>query len=88
MWDGVPNDIENSKEFGTTFDPFFVFEFVPDAAEEPLPDGWPAEPVALHFLHHEVEFAPAFQREFTSRPARVPRASSPSKRLRPGGRSI
>ena len=32
LWDAVPEDIDNSREFGTTFDPFFVFSFVPDAA--------------------------------------------------------
>ena len=55
LWNDVPDDIESSKEFGTTFDPFFVFDFVPDAAEDPLPDGWPTEPLALHFLRHEVD---------------------------------
>jgi len=46
----VPETTADSREFGTTFDPFFVFSFVPDATEDDLPKGWPAEPVALHFL--------------------------------------
>ena len=64
LWDAVPDDIDSSPEFGTTFDPFFAFSFVPDAAETDLPPGWPTEPVALHFLHHEVESCPDFHREF------------------------
>ena len=55
LWHDVPDVIADSKEFGTTFDPFFVFSFVPDAAEDDLPEGWPTEPLALHFLHHEGE---------------------------------
>jgi hypothetical protein len=46
------------------FDPFFAFSFVPDSAESDLPPGWPTEPVALHFLHQEVESCPDFHREF------------------------
>ena len=64
LWDAVPDDIDNSREFGTTFDPFFAFSFVPDAAESDLPPGWPTEPLALHFLHQEVESCPDFHREF------------------------
>jgi hypothetical protein len=72
LWTNVPDDIENSKEFGTTFDPFFVFDFVPDAAEDPLPDGWPTEPLALHFLHNEVESAPELHREFIEQACKSP----------------
>lgn len=68
----MPDDIEISREFGTTFDPFFVFDFVPDAAEHPLPDGWPTEPLALHFLHHEVESAPELHREFIEQACKSP----------------
>ena len=46
LLDAVPDDIDNSREFGTTFEPFFAFSFVPDAAEAELPPGWPTEPVA------------------------------------------
>jgi hypothetical protein len=63
LWDAVPDDIDSSREFGTTFDPFFVFSFVPDD-ETDLPPGWPTEPVSLHFLHQEVESCPDFHREF------------------------
>jgi hypothetical protein len=63
LWDAVSDDVDNSREFGTTFDPFFVFSFVPDSAAD-LPDGWPTEPLALHVLHGEVESCPAFDREF------------------------
>jgi SEC-C motif-containing protein len=64
VWRNVPGDIAGSREFGTTFDPFFVCSFVPDETEDELPAGWPTEPLALHFLHHEVESCPDFQREF------------------------
>ncbi|OFW42049.1 MAG: hypothetical protein A3J29_04835, partial [Acidobacteria bacterium RIFCSPLOWO2_12_FULL_67_14b] len=64
VWDAVPDNVADSREFGTTFDPFFVFSFVPDPAEDDLPAGWPAEPLALHFLHHEVQSCPDFHREF------------------------
>jgi hypothetical protein len=70
VWDSVPGDVDASREYGTTFDPFFVFSFVPDAADsEPL-TGWPSEPLALHFLHHEVESCPDFQREFIEQACR------------------
>lgn len=62
-WDAVPDNVADSRDFGTTFDPFFVFSFVPDRAEDDLPAGWPAEPLALHFLHHEVQSCPDFHRE-------------------------
>ena len=71
LWDDVP-DVESSREFGTTFDPFFVFDFVPDDAERPLPDNWPTEPLALHFLHHEVESAPELHREFIEQACKSP----------------
>lgn len=71
-WNDVPENIESSKEFGTTFDPFFVFDFVPDAAEDPPLDGWPTEPLALHFLHHEVEPAPEVHREFIEQACKSP----------------
>ena len=64
LCDAVPDDIDSSREFGTTFDPFFTFSFVPDGAETDLPLGWPTEPIALHFLHQEVESCPDFHREF------------------------
>ena len=72
LWNDVPDDIGSSKEFGTTFDPFFVFDFVPDAAEDPLPDGWPTEPLALHFIHNEVESAPELHREFIEQACKSP----------------
>lgn len=64
LWDSAPDDAAESREFGTTFDPFFVFSFVPDPAGDDLPAGWPTEPLALHFLHQEVESCPEFHREF------------------------
>jgi len=71
LWEDVPEEIESSREFGTTFDPFFVFSFVPDPADD-LPDGWPTEPLALHFLHHEVESCPDEQRAFIEQACRSP----------------
>ncbi len=68
LWDAVP-EIDSSREFGTTFDPFLVFSFVPDA-ETDLPPGWPTESVALHFLHQEVESCPDFHREFIEQACR------------------
>jgi len=64
LWDSVPDNVAESREFGTTFDPFFVFSFVPDSVEDELPPGWPTEPLALHFLHQEVESCPDLHREF------------------------
>jgi hypothetical protein len=72
LWNDAPDDVEGSQEFGTTFDPFFVFSFVPESAEHELPAGWPTEAVALHFLHHEVESAPAFHREFVEQACKSP----------------
>jgi hypothetical protein len=71
LWTDVP-DVGDSAEFGTTFDPFLVFAFVPDAAEEALPDGWPIEPLALHFMRHEVESAPDLHREFIEQACKSP----------------
>src|SRR5262249_39164768 len=71
LWEDVPEEIESSREFGTTFDPFFVFSFAPDPADG-LPDGWPAEALALHFLHHEVESCPDEHREFMEQAGRSP----------------
>lgn len=42
LWDSVPDDLADSRECGTTFDPFFVFSFVPDPAEGDLPAGRPS----------------------------------------------
>jgi hypothetical protein len=72
LWNDVPEDIENSKELGSTFDPFFLFDFVADAAERPLPHGWPTEPVALHFLQHESESVPEPHREFVEQACKSP----------------
>jgi hypothetical protein len=72
LWQDVPDDIASSGEFGTTFDPFFVFDFVPDAAEDPLPDGWPTEPLALHILRHEGEPGPELHREFVEQACKSP----------------
>jgi hypothetical protein len=72
VWDAVPDSGADSPEFGTTFDPFFVFSFVPDSAEDDLPAGWPAEPLATHFLHHEVESCPDFHREFIAQACQSP----------------
>ncbi len=69
-WENVPDDIAESREYGTTFDPFLVFSFVPDVAEAELPADWPTEPLALHFLHHEVESCPDFQRAFIEQACR------------------
>jgi hypothetical protein len=83
----VPDDVENSKELGTTFDPFFVFEFVADSAEDPLPEGWPSEPVALHFLRNDVESAPDFQREFLEQACKSPASFFAVEHV-DGGRSL
>ena len=76
--------VEDSKEFGTTFDPFFVFSFVPDAAEDDIADGWPTEPVALHFLHHEVESAPDIHREFIEQACKSPASFFVVESVQPG----
>ena len=72
LWTDVPDDIERSREFGTTFDPFFVFAFVPDSAEDPLPEGWPTKPLAPHVLDHETDALPALHREFVEQACRSP----------------
>ena len=41
-----------------------MFSFVPDPAGDELRAGWPTEPLALHFLHQEVQSCPEFHREF------------------------
>jgi hypothetical protein len=66
----VPFD--ESRELGSTFDPFLVFSFVPDTAERELPEGWPSEPMALHALAKGAEAIPAFHREFIVQACRSP----------------
>ena len=83
LWD-APDNVEGTEEFGTTFEPFFVFAFVPDSAEDELPAGWPTEPVALHFLHHEVESAPAFHREFIEQACKSPASLFVVEAVAPG----
>ncbi len=84
LWNDAPDDVEHSKEFGTTFDPFFVFAFVPKSDEDELPAGWPTEPVALHFLHHEVESAPQFQYEFIEQACKSPASFFVVEAVAPG----
>jgi len=87
LWSDVPDDLESSSELGTTFDPFFVFDFVPDAAEDPLPAGWPTEPVALRFLHEEGDSVPELHREFIEQACQSP-ASFFVVEAVAGGRSL
>jgi hypothetical protein len=84
LWNDAPDDVEGSKEFGTTFDPFFVFAFVPESAEDELPAGWPTEAVALHFLHHEGESAPAFHHEFIEQACKSPASFFVVEAVAPG----
>ena len=84
LWNDAPDDAEGSSEFGATFDPFFVFDFVPDATEEPLPAGWPAEAVGLHFLHHEGASAPEFHREFIEQACKSPASFFVVEAVTPG----
>jgi hypothetical protein len=83
LWE-APEDVEATKEFGTTFDPFFVFAFVPDSVADEVPDEWPAEPVALHFLHHEREAAPEFHREFIQQACKSPASFFVVEAVAPG----
>src|SRR6185437_5864032 len=87
VWNSVPEAVADSPEFGTTFDPFFVFSFVPDPASDSLPAGWPSEPLALHFLHQEVESCPDFHREFVEQACKSP-ASFFAVEASEAGRSI
>jgi len=84
LWNDAPEDVDESKEFGTTFDPFFVFAFVPESAEEELPAGWPTEAVALHFLHHEGNSAPAFHHEFIEQACKSPASFFVVEAVAPG----
>jgi hypothetical protein len=84
LWNDAPDNVEDSKEFGTTFDPFFVFAFVPESAEDELPAGWSTEPVALHFLNHEVESAPDFQYEFIEQACKSPPSFFVVEEVAPG----
>jgi hypothetical protein len=84
LWNDAPGDVEDSREFGTTFDPFFVFAFVPESDKDELPAGWPTEPVALHFLHHEVESAPAFHHEFIEQACKSPASFFVVEAVAPG----
>lgn len=84
VWTNVPEDVGESKELGTTFDPFFVFAFVPDPAESELPKGWPTEPLARHFLRHEIESAPDLHREFIEQACKSPASFFVIESVTPG----
>ena len=84
LWQNVPGVIEESREFGTTFDPYFAFGFVPDAAEDPIPEHWPTEPLALHFLHHEAQSVPDVHREFIEQACNSPASFFVVESVQPG----
>jgi hypothetical protein len=84
LWTNVPEDVSESKEVSTTFDPFFAFTFVPDAAEIEIPEGWPTEALAQHFLRHEVESAPDFHREFVEQACQSPASFFVVESVAPG----
>lgn len=71
LWeDGfVPSD---SPESGTTFEPFLAFSYVPDEADEDLPEDWPTEPLGQHFLRHRGESLQHLEREFIEQACRSP----------------
>ena len=84
LWHDVPETFDDSREFGTTFDPFLAFDFVPDATEDELPEGWPTEPLARHFLHHAVETAPDLHREFIEQACKSPASFFVVEAVEPG----
>ena len=88
LWDAVPDDIDSSREFGTTFDPFFVFSFVPDAAETDLPPDWPTEPVAFTFCSRRSRPVPTSTASFHRAGVQESPELSSSNRPRLADRSI
>ena len=82
----APDDIDNSREFGTTFDPFFVFSFVPDA-ENDRPVGRSSRSRCTSYTRRSSP-APTSTASSSSRRARATRASSLSNRRRLADRSI
>jgi hypothetical protein len=71
LWNNAPEDIENSREFGTTFDPFLVFDFAPDATEDPLPDGWPTGDVQASSTRVPYRLQESFETMTTGRILRI-----------------
>ena len=80
LWDAVPDDIDNSREFGTTFDPFFAFSFVPDATETDCRQvGRLSRSPCTSYIRRSSP-APTSTGSSLSRRARATRVSSSSNR--------
>jgi hypothetical protein len=86
-WENVPEDIESTPEFETTFLPWFLFHYVPDPHDEELPSGWPQETVGSHYLQHSSAIN-ASDRTFIEQAANSPfsffvvTAAEPGRHLR------
>ncbi len=64
LWREVPLDPSAHPELDTAFLPWFVFNWVPDNAEEEEVDHLPEMPVAIHYLEHKGSRLDTFQQRF------------------------
>ena len=64
LWRDVPLDPSAHPELDTSFLPWFVFNWVPDNAEEEEVDHLPEMPVAIHYLEHKGSRLDPFQQRF------------------------
>lgn len=58
MWPDDPVDFADAPEIHSTFIPWYVFHFIPDAEAEDWMEGWPEEPIGRHFLRHTTHAEP------------------------------
>ncbi len=64
LWQDVPLDPSVCPEVDTAFLPWFVFNWIPDNAEEEEVDHLPEMPVAIHYLEHKGSRLDTFQHRF------------------------
>lgn len=64
VWDGVPENYEETDEFGSFFVPWFVFAFVADPHDADRPADAPEEPIAAVYLRRHAGQLSTFERAF------------------------
>ena len=64
LWRDVPLDPSACPELDTAFLPWFVFNWIPDNADEEEVDHLPEMPVAIHYLEHKGSRLDTFQHRF------------------------
>ena len=64
LWQDVPMDPVSEPELESIFLPWFLFNWVPDNAEQPEDRHLPEMPIAEHYRHHAGDLLDPFDRRF------------------------